>query len=377
MSVQLAPSPVFRAVANDGTALSGGKLFTYIAGTTTPQATYVDSTQTTPNTNPIILNSRGEANVWLVQGLTYKLLLQDALGNLIWSVDQIAGNNLPFGITVSAAGNVTIGPPTSGLALTVNAASGQQGILINADTTSGTSALQSHVVANAVAGGLVLQNQSLGPAAGIVIDIQNATATFIVGMSGSGFTGAFVPGGPIGTSAGVLTNGPIPLVLGTSFTAVQVISAAGNVTINAPTGGVSLIVNSITPAGVNDRSMTIVGSGAGDSRLGINTTTAGNAQINFDTFGVQNWVLGNSRADGALHFASSQTLGISDRLSLGAGGVIAFNGAAGAAPLNGWGTPTGNAVIANYPGATATLVQTSNVVAQIVATLKALGFYGA
>lgn len=91
MTVQLAPPPVFQGFGPLGLPLVGGQLFTYIAGTTTPQVTYVDSTQTTPNTNPVILNSLGQANVWLVIGQTYKLVLNDANGNLIWSVDQIPG----------------------------------------------------------------------------------------------------------------------------------------------------------------------------------------------------------------------------------------------------------------------------------------------
>lgn len=91
MTVQLAPSPVFKAFDNNGQPLFNGTLSTFIAGSSTPQATYPDSTQTTPNTNPIILNQRGEANVWLVAGQTYKLVLKDSLGNVIWSVDNITG----------------------------------------------------------------------------------------------------------------------------------------------------------------------------------------------------------------------------------------------------------------------------------------------
>jgi len=90
-SVALAPDPVFKAFDNNGAPLNNGRLFSFIAGSSTPQATYPDSTGTTPNTNPIILNARGEANVWLATGLTYKLTLQDSLGNQIWSVDQIPG----------------------------------------------------------------------------------------------------------------------------------------------------------------------------------------------------------------------------------------------------------------------------------------------
>lgn len=91
MTVRLAPQPVYQAFGPDGKVLIGGKLFTYIAGTSTPQATYIDSTQTTQNTNPIILNSMGQANVWLVVGQTYKFVLQDAAGGPVSTVDNIPG----------------------------------------------------------------------------------------------------------------------------------------------------------------------------------------------------------------------------------------------------------------------------------------------
>lgn len=92
MTAQLAPPPVFRSWDNLGLPLVGGKLFTYVAGTTTPQATYIDSTQTTQNTNPIVLNFRGEAFVWLDPTRAYKFVLQDAFGNLLWTEDNIPGS---------------------------------------------------------------------------------------------------------------------------------------------------------------------------------------------------------------------------------------------------------------------------------------------
>lgn len=99
-AVQLAPAPVFKAFDNNGFPLFNGLLYTYVAGSSTPQATYVDYTGTTPNTNPVVLNARGEANVWLAQGLTYKLTLTDALGNQIWSIDQIYGGQVVTAATV-------------------------------------------------------------------------------------------------------------------------------------------------------------------------------------------------------------------------------------------------------------------------------------
>jgi prepilin-type processing-associated H-X9-DG protein len=92
----LAPSPKFRAEDNNGNPLTGGKLFTYQAGSTTKTPTYTDSTGGTPNTNPVILDTRGEANVWMVPGQAYKFTLSpstdsDPPTGPIWTVDNIFG----------------------------------------------------------------------------------------------------------------------------------------------------------------------------------------------------------------------------------------------------------------------------------------------
>jgi hypothetical protein len=90
----LAPNAQFRSWDNSGAPLVGGQLFTYGAGTTTPIATYTDSTGGTPNANPVILNARGEAQVWLLPNVGYKFVLQSASGNPIWTVDQIFNSQL-------------------------------------------------------------------------------------------------------------------------------------------------------------------------------------------------------------------------------------------------------------------------------------------
>jgi len=84
----LTPSPKMQFFDANGNPLVGGKLYTYAAGTNTPLATYTDAGGATPNSNPVILDSRGEANVWL--GVTqYKFTLKDSLDNLIWTVDNL------------------------------------------------------------------------------------------------------------------------------------------------------------------------------------------------------------------------------------------------------------------------------------------------
>lgn len=107
MTAQLSPVPVFKAFDNNGQPLAGGLLYSYIAGTSTPQVTYTDSTQSTSNTNPIVLNARGECALWLGTTLTYKLQLTDSLGNTIpgFPVDNIPGGfgALPIGTNLIPA----------------------------------------------------------------------------------------------------------------------------------------------------------------------------------------------------------------------------------------------------------------------------------
>ncbi len=85
-------SPVFGAGAqlfnNQGIVLSGGKIWTYLAGTTTPAATWTDSTQIITNANPIILDSAGRLSneMWLQSGSTYKLILTDSNNNTLGMV---------------------------------------------------------------------------------------------------------------------------------------------------------------------------------------------------------------------------------------------------------------------------------------------------
>ena len=99
-----------------GIPLAGGFLYTYEAGTTTPQATYTDSTAATANSNPIVLDSRGEANIWL-SSANYKFKLTDANGTEIWTVDNIAAPSTALSPVFSS--NVTISANTSGPALLV------------------------------------------------------------------------------------------------------------------------------------------------------------------------------------------------------------------------------------------------------------------
>ena len=128
----LAPEPKAQFFAADGTPLVGGKVFTYAAGTTTPLATFTDATANTPNTNPIILDARGECNLWFTAAASYKVVLKTSTDVLQWTVDNIA----TYGTMASQNfNNVNItGGTITGVTLTVNVigdVSGNAGTVTN------------------------------------------------------------------------------------------------------------------------------------------------------------------------------------------------------------------------------------------------------
>jgi hypothetical protein len=90
-------SPVGGAAAqfftNSGVILSGGKLYTYAAGTTTPQVSYTSSSGVTAHTNPIILDSAGRVpggEIWIASP-PYKFVLNTSTDVLIATYDNITG----------------------------------------------------------------------------------------------------------------------------------------------------------------------------------------------------------------------------------------------------------------------------------------------
>lgn len=78
----LSPLPRFRFFTAGGSTLDvrplvGGKVYFYAAGTTTPKDTYTDASGLTANTNPVILDARGEADIWLGTG-SYKMVVRSS-----------------------------------------------------------------------------------------------------------------------------------------------------------------------------------------------------------------------------------------------------------------------------------------------------------
>lgn len=101
-----------------GAPLIGGKVYTYAAGTTTPLASYTDNTGATANTNPVILDTRGEAAIWLSPA-SYKFVLKDSNDVTIWTSDNLGGLNISPAFTgVPTAPTAISGTNTTQLATT-------------------------------------------------------------------------------------------------------------------------------------------------------------------------------------------------------------------------------------------------------------------
>lgn len=114
----LTPVPKIQFFDANGHPLAGGKLYSYSAGTTTPLVTYTDQAGTSANTNPVILDARGEASVWLGTG-PYKLRLTTATDVDIWTVDDIYSEGaLSMQELLSSAGSSLVGFIQSGTGAT-------------------------------------------------------------------------------------------------------------------------------------------------------------------------------------------------------------------------------------------------------------------
>lgn len=118
MSVLLAPiGNGFQFLTTTGLPLSGGQLYTYQAGSSTPLSTYSDNSGIVPNANPIVLgvDGRPQTEIWLTQGFNYKFILTDANNNQIQTYDNLYGilqtapavsNTVPSGLIAIWSGSV-------------------------------------------------------------------------------------------------------------------------------------------------------------------------------------------------------------------------------------------------------------------------------
>lgn len=111
-----------------GLPLNGGFLYTYAAGSTTPQATYTTNAGSIANANPITLAADGRPpqQIWLTGGQSYKFVLTDATGVQLATYDNL------YGLAAASVVNVVVGD-VSALSLNTGPLAGLRNRLINAN----------------------------------------------------------------------------------------------------------------------------------------------------------------------------------------------------------------------------------------------------
>ena len=234
----LLPAPELQFCDADGKPYAGGTLATYVPGTTTPKATWLDPGETALQTNPVILDAAGRCIIY--GDGDYRLILRDAAGNLIY--DQLSST------VISAAMEPFVSAPTiadakhllgidtdiaAEAAARAAADSTEQSARIAADNT-----LQTHIdaeVTRAEAAETNLQTQvtaltSAGGGAALVV--QSGYATTSSGGSASvTFAHAYTSGAPA-VVANVIGTG-----LSDTWLEVSVSTSGFSILASQPFGG--------------------------------------------------------------------------------------------------------------------------------------------
>jgi hypothetical protein len=283
-----------------GAPLVGGLLYTYAAGTTTPQASYTDSTGAQANTNPVVLDSRGEANIWLASA-TYKFRLCSSDNTELWTVDNISAPTSALSPVLS--GNVTIDSDSAGPALKI--------------TQTGT-----------------------GPVMRVQDSVDPDVTPFIIDSTGQVGIGTQSPATALDVNDGVIQ-------LSSSGTSRTTISAdASNTTIASPgvrgfiitTGGTPRIT--VSSAGATTLSGALTVSSGGANITGTVTATlfsgpwanipAGTAMLFAQTAAPTGWTKSTTHDNKALRVVSG---------AASSGGSVAFTSAFTSQAVTGTNTP--------------------------------------
>ena len=139
MAVNLSPVGGVAAqfFTNTGAVLTGGKLYTYAAGTTTPATTFTSSNGGTAWTNPIVLDAAGRVSgsgeIWLTDGINYKFVLKDSNDVLIATYDNVSGINSNFVAFVNEQEIVTATAGQTVFNLSINYSPGTNSLSVFVD----------------------------------------------------------------------------------------------------------------------------------------------------------------------------------------------------------------------------------------------------
>lgn len=276
MTVNLSPFAGVGAQFFDdnGDPLSGGKIYTYAAGTTTPKATYTDYTGGTPNANPIILDAAGRTpdEVWLNYGDAYKFILKDSADTTVGTYDNIDGIP-PVNINLvrlygSTSGYIDLVAPAVAGANTVTFPAATGTVALTASPTfTGTTTVATLTASENITGSKTVSGRLLSASQSVTIDqylymggtgqmklpvgstaqragafsgtgqISGTTLTITVATSGSLYIGATISGTGVTAGTRVIDFLTGSGGIGTYVVSVSQTVAAGTAIADAPVTG--------------------------------------------------------------------------------------------------------------------------------------------
>lgn len=189
MTAILQPTAKVYFATSAGLPAAGWKLETFLAGTNTHATTWVDANQVAANTNPIILDARGEASVFW-KG-SYKVVLKDNLDNIIWTQDNITA--------VDFAGFVASLASTGGAAMVGKNGGGTVQDFISAARTKLIAARTYYVRTDGSDAGTGLVDASSSSAPNCAFATWQRAVTAALALDNSGFDVTIVAGSESGT----------------------------------------------------------------------------------------------------------------------------------------------------------------------------------
>lgn len=216
---------ILQVLSDQGIVGSGFQIYTYQAGTTTPQTTYTSSTLATPNSNPIVLGSNGRYQnvaVWCNPGTILKMVLTDANNNVITggTIDNIpclndfsSSSSIGVGSLV-VTGNAQFGSAGNNTLTAYGTTAGAQ-IDISPDKGSWTTTLSGPFTTNPT-GTLNWEKQGTQVTIYCAADILGTT-TSSNGISASGLPAEIVPAANRSIACYGLEDSTVGLCAGVAF----------------------------------------------------------------------------------------------------------------------------------------------------------------
>jgi microcystin-dependent protein len=175
----LLPLAVSQFLDQNGVPLAGGSVYFYIPNTTTPKDTYQDADGTVLNTNPVVLDSSGEAIIYGTG--SYRQVVTDAGGNTIW--DQVTADTAIGGL---AWGGTSTGTPNAQV-IAASSFSQQDGQQVSFIVGAGLTNTNATTVAPGGGSGIsILKDSASGPTSLIGGELVAGNVVTIIYDAGRG-----------------------------------------------------------------------------------------------------------------------------------------------------------------------------------------------